>query len=105
MTGQTIPISTAEEMIRDYYDYMTNLGVNMEEQTQSVSFTSKAVLDYLNNVMASTDELRVFMGSYPPDHGVAGRTTVILWPYRDGQPATDDDDNKIEPFNEGHGNP
>ena len=104
MAGQTVPISTAEDMIRDYYDYMTNLGVNMEEQTQSISFSASAVMEYLSEPMASADELRVFMGLYPAEHEQAGRTTVILWPYLNGQPL-EQGGNPIEPFNDGKGNP
>jgi len=105
MAGQTIPISTANQMIAEYFAYMSNLGVNMEDQTQSVSFTSNTVMDYLNNVMPNADELRVFMETYPPEHPHAGRTSVILWPFKNGEPALDSNDESFEPFNEGTGTP
>jgi hypothetical protein len=100
MAGQTISVGTADDMISDYNDYMTNLGVNMEKQTQSVSFTASAVMEWLSQVMGSADELRVFIGLYPPEHEKAGRTTIILWPYLNDQPLENTD-----PFNDGMGQP
>jgi hypothetical protein len=100
MAGQTIPVSKADDMIKAYYDFMTNLGVNMEEQTQSISFTANILMDWLKETLEKADELRVFMGLYPPEHAHAGRTTVILWPYLKGQRLTN-----VEPFNDGTGRP
>ncbi|MEI9911813.1 MAG: hypothetical protein WDO71_20510 [Bacteroidota bacterium] len=66
-TGKPIPAGTADVMIKDYFDYMTKLGVDMKKQTQSVSFTGSAVMEWLAGVMPKADELRVFMGLYPKD--------------------------------------
>jgi hypothetical protein len=57
-------------------------------------------MDWLNKTMAPADELKVFMGLYPPGHEQEGRTTVILWPYLKEKPLQD-----IDPFNEGQGLP
>jgi hypothetical protein len=111
--GKTIPVSTANDMIKGYFDYMTKQGVDMNKQTQSVSFTGSTVMEWLSTVMPRADELRVFMGFYPEGHAQAGRTTVILWPYKDGRPATkpmaDGKDGggneELDPFNEGTGQP
>lgn len=111
-TGKPIPASTANDMIKAYFDYMTKLGVDMKKQTQSVTFTGSTVMTWLTEVMPRADELRVFMGVYPEGHDQAGRTTVILWPYKDGQPATKpiegkggDDGEDFDPYNDGQGNP
>ncbi|MBL7741931.1 MAG: hypothetical protein JNN00_00520 [Chitinophagaceae bacterium] len=112
MTGKPIPVSEANDMSKAYVDYMTKLGVDMNNQTQSVSFTGETVMSWLNNIMPRADELRVFMGRYPEGHEQAGRTTVILWPYKDGKPVNrpsaqgkDGDDEPADPFNQGQGNP
>lgn len=110
-TGKPIPAGTADVMIKDYFDYMTKHGVDMKKQTQSVSFTGSTVMEWLVEVMPRADELRVFMGFYPEGHAQAGRTTVILWPYKDGNPATSPIEgkggggNRLDPFNDGAGNP
>jgi hypothetical protein len=103
MAGQPIPIATANKMIKDYLGYMASLGVDMHDQTQSVSFSSAELMAWLNDVMPSADELRIFMGCYPAGQPNAGRTTLILWPYRSGAPAMDSGFAAagIEPFNEG----
>jgi len=84
----------------------------MEHQTQSVSFTNDAFADWLSTVTPFTDELRVFMGVYPDGHAQAGRTTVILWPYKDGRPASKpltigkgNGNEDLPPYNEGTGHP
>jgi hypothetical protein len=112
MAGKPIPVSTANEMKRLYIDYMVKLGVDMDHQTQSVSFTNDAFADWLSTVKPFTDELWVFMGVYPEGHEQAGRTTVILWPYKDGKPASkpltlgkDGDNEGLPPYNDGAGNP
>src|SRR5215207_9541056 len=86
MPGKPITKATADEMITEYIGYMSGLGVDMTNQTQSVSFTGITVMSWLNKRMSEADELKVFMGLYPPGHIKAGHTTVILWPYKDGQP-------------------
>jgi hypothetical protein len=114
MTNKPIPVSTANDMITGYISFMTGLKVDMSKQTQSVSFTSSALMDWLSGTMPYADELRVCMGMYPPGHEQAGRTTVILWPYKNGNQATKPitagkdgggDDEKIPPYNEGGGLP
>jgi hypothetical protein len=87
MPGRPISKTTADSLIAEYISYMTNLGVDMNKQTQSVSFTATTVMKWLDRKLAEgADELKVFMGLYPPGHTQAGHTTVILWPYKDGQP-------------------
>lgn len=111
--GKPIPASTAKDMIKAYFDYMTKQGVDMSKQTQSVTFTGSAVMTWLGEVMPRTDELRVFMGRYPEGHDQAGRTTVILWPYKDGNPSTKpmtdgkggSGEEEFDPFNDGTGQP
>lgn len=55
---------------------------------------------------------RVCLGVYPKDDPNAGRITVILWPYKNGQPAEapmaegkSGSDGKIPPYNNGGLNP
>ena len=103
MAGQTIPVDTADQMVTKYIEYMTGLGVNMEEQTQSVSFSIGTLMTWLNSVSGQCDEIRIFMGAYP-DGGQEGRTTVVLWPYRNGSPAESTTE-ELPPFNEGTGHP
>ena len=104
MAGQTISVDTAGQMLTKYTDYMTGLGVNMEEQTQSVSFSIGPLMHWLNSVSADSDEIRIFMGAYPDGEPQAGRTTVVLWPYKDGSPAESTTE-ELPPFNDGAGNP
>lgn len=105
MADKPIPADTANEMIKGYLEYMNALGVDMNKQTQSVSFGSAALLPWLTGVMRSADELRIFTGLYPPGHTNAGHTTVILWPYLKDKPATDGSGAIIDPFNDGLGHP
>jgi hypothetical protein len=105
MADQPIPVSTANKTISEYSKYMTNLGVNMNQQTQSVSFSRTTVMHWLGIVMPFADELRIFMGTYPDGNPHAGRTTVILWPYLNGNPATDGTGAGIDPYNDGAGIP
>jgi hypothetical protein len=105
MAGQPISISTAESMVRSYVDYMTSLGVNMEEQTQDVAFTSNSLSEWMAEAMQHANEIKIFMGVYPEDAPSAGRLTVILWPYQDGERAKDTEGNEIEPFNDGQNGP
>ena len=110
MANQPIPVEQANEMIAQYIEYMTKLGVDMQKQTQSISFTSKEFLVWLNETMPFADELRVCLGVYPPGDENPGRITSILWPYKDGRPATwpktegkdgEDDPDEIPPYNGG----
>jgi hypothetical protein len=86
MPGKPISKVTADGMIKEYIGYMSGLGVDMENQTQSVSFTATTIMGWLSRKMTDADELKIFMGLYPPGHEKAGHTTVILWPYKNGQP-------------------
>lgn len=99
MPGQTITVALAEEYSKEYVAYMEGLGVNMEEQTQSVSFTGETFQNWVDDVMPFSDEIRIFMGRY-----ANGRTSVVLWAYSGGQPAMDGP-TVLEPYNDGSGNP
>lgn len=108
MPNRPIPVSKANEMINEYITYMQQHGVDMQKQTHSVSFAGKELMEWLNGVMPYADEIRIFMGDYPKDDPNAGRTTVILWPYKDGKPAKKPDiqgkdggDTDVEPYNDG----
>jgi hypothetical protein len=108
MAGKAISVADANLMIAEYASFMHGLGVSMATQTQDVAFTGSALSTWLGNVMPYADELRIFMGVYPLGNPRAGRTTVIIWPYKNGVPATDGGfrgGNAIEPFNDGMGNP
>ncbi|HEX2627959.1 MAG TPA: hypothetical protein VHM26_03080 [Chitinophagaceae bacterium] len=109
------PISTelANEMIKNYLSYMTDHGINMEDQTHCVEFSSNALLGWMGSVSAETDQFRLCFGRYPDSHPYAGRLTVIVWPYKNGQPAIvppwglpgGDPCEEVDPFNEGTLNP
>ena len=106
MANRPIPIDEANAMIQQYSSYMKGLGVDMAKQTHSVSFTAPEFLSWLDEVKPYTDEFRIFMGDYPSGKPDAGRTTVIIWPYKDGQPATkpegkDGGGNGIPTYNQG----
>ncbi len=110
MPNQPIPVADANLMITSYFSYMQGLGVSMAQQTQSVSFEKNALKAWLEEIWPYADELRVFMGEYPVGHVHAGRTTVILWPYKDGNPSTKPGplpagEIEIDPFNDGSLNP
>jgi hypothetical protein len=112
MANRPIPISEANDMIQYYLGYMSEHHVDMNKQTHSVSFTAPELMQWLNEVMPYADELRVCEGVYLPGHEHAGRITVILWPYKNGKPATRPDgdgksggNNGINPYNHGQGNP
>jgi len=107
MPNQSIPVETANGMIQEYLTYMQEHEIDMEHQTHSVSFDFTILQEWLKDVSDYTDELRICMGVYPSGEN-AGRITTILWPYKDGQPATrpgEGGDVEIEPFNEGNGLP
>jgi hypothetical protein len=108
MANQPISVETANSMISAYQKYMVDHGVNMEEQTKCVCFDMAALNDWLAEVTPYSDEIRMFNGLY--DSGTqVNRTTVIFWPYKDGQPAKIQQaisgDNFIEPFNDGRLDP
>jgi len=87
MPNQPIPVTQANAMIKTYTTYMQNLGVDMQKQTQSVSFKLPELMAWLSKMTELADEIRICMGDYPAGHPQAGRTTVILWPYKNGKPA------------------
>ena len=104
MANQPIPVSTANAMIETYLNYMSHLGVDMERQTHSVAFSSGDLKDWMDSVVVHADEFRICLGVYPSGPN-AGRISTIIWPYYNGQPATDEQQNEIEPFNDGNGHP
>lgn len=85
--SKPIPPSQGTAMIKTYEAYMRTLGVDMKKQTHSVSFKLPELMAWLSKMAPIADEIRVFMGDYPDGAQEAGRTTVILWPYKDGRPA------------------
>lgn len=87
MPNQPIPVSQATAMVKAYTSYMQTLGVDMQKQTHSVAFTLPELITWLTKMTELADEIRVCMGDYPAGDPQAGRTTVILWPYKNGQPA------------------
>ena len=102
MTGKTIPVIDAENMIQEYLNYIKNPS-DMSTQTQSVSFSGPELMAFLNQIMPREDELRVCFGRYPAGHAQAGRMTVILWPYKSGEPTKTNP--KDPPYNDGTGQP
>lgn len=88
MKNGPISVELANRMISEHITYMKTRGIDMSKQTQSVSFTSKELMNWLRDVMPAADELRVFLGAYGKEDSNAGRVTVILWPYKNGQPTT-----------------
>lgn len=112
MPNRPISVALANAMIKDYIGYMTQHGINMQDQTHCVEFSSDALLGWMGKVSAQADQFRVCFGRYPDGHEHAGRLSAIVWPYKDGKPAKkttvegkggEEDD--IEPFNEGSLNP
>jgi hypothetical protein len=109
MPNQPIPVNTANAMISTYVNYMKGLGVNMNAQTLNVSFTTPELMAWMDDVRAFTDEFRICVGVYPDGESKAGRITAIIWPYKDGRPATRPDEQGksgggssfIKPFNDG----
>lgn len=87
MPNRPIPITEANTMIKAYSTYMTTLGVDMKKQTQAVAFKLPELISWLSKMTEVADEIRICMGDYPAGHPEAGRTTVILWPYKNGQPS------------------
>ncbi len=88
MENGPIPASVAFAMIEEYLVYMRSKGIDMDKQTHSVSFTKDKLMDWLGKNMIPADELRICLGAYGKGDENAGRITVILWPYKDGQPTT-----------------
>jgi hypothetical protein len=110
MANKPISVAMANAMIQQNISYMSGLGVNMANQTESVSFDGRTLQQWLTGVMPYADELRICLGVYPPGNPNAGRITTILWPYKNGQPATMPSVGAgaaalIEPFNEGQQHP
>ena len=83
-----IPVSEANLMIEEY-ERSTEPTTELTKKTFTVSFTGRELMDWLTEKMALADELKIFFGKYPKEDPQAGRVTVILWPYKDGQPLTD----------------
>lgn len=112
MANQPIPVSEANDMIQAYLEYMTRLGVDMSKQTHSVSFTAPELSKWMETVKSYTDEYRMCLGVYPGGEN-AGRMTVIVWPYKNGKPATKPDTEGksgggggfAPPYNQGQLNP
>ena len=88
MENHPIPVGDANIMIEEYIKNSKELEVNPTKKTYSVSFTAPDLMKWLSQTMPLADELRVCLAMYPKDHVHAGRVTVILWPYKDGAPAT-----------------
>ena len=88
MKNHPIPVSEANAMIGEYLNYLKQHGIDPEKQTQSISFTGVELMSWLRSNMHDPDELRICLGVYPAGHENAGRITAILWPYKDGKPAT-----------------
>ncbi len=111
MANEPIPVSIAISMMEEYILYMRAKGIDMEKQTHSISFTSKELMTWLNETMPVADELRVCLGAYGKNESNAGRITVILWPYKDGQPTmlpfleSKDAPSPTPPYNTGGLNP
>ena len=112
MENCPIPVDVANKMIEEYINYLKQLGIDPDRQSQSVSFTGKELMAWMTQTMPFADELRVCLGVYPKGESNAGRITVILWPYKNGQPATrplsegkDGTDEKVPPYNNGGLNP
>jgi hypothetical protein len=110
MENRPIPVSEANAMIEEYNKYEQQHGINPTTQTQSVSFTGPELMKWLTDTMPYADELRICFGTYVSGNPNAGRVTAILWPYKDGQPASypiegKDDGDKIPPYNQGGLNP
>lgn len=112
-----ISVPTANLMIEAYTKYMEGHSINMNQQTHCVIFPTSQLNEWMNKVTPYCDEFRIYNGLYPAGEH-ENRTTVILWPYKDGQPArwpetengygdgdNDDGDGLIQPYNEGHLNP
>lgn len=88
MENGPISVSVANSMIEEYLQYMKAQGIDMDKQTHSISFTRDKLMDWLTRNMEGADELRICLGAYGKDESNAGRITVILWPYKDGEPFT-----------------
>ena len=106
MENRPIPVSEANVMIEQFIKYEQQQGIDPGKQTQSVSFTGNELMIWLNQTMPYADELRVCFGVYPTGDPNAGRVTVILWPYKNGEPASEpiegkDGGGKIPPYNQG----
>jgi hypothetical protein len=106
-----IPVITANAMKEAYLGYMTLHSVNMQYQTHSVSFPSIDLVKWMHELqeLNLVDEFRFFAGVYAPPSPHAGRITVIIWPYKNGEPAIDTTHGnggvEIEPYNDGTLNP
>jgi hypothetical protein len=113
MAGRPIPVATASDMTKLYADYIQYLPVPTSKKTESVSFTFAELTDWLRLVEPYSDELRICLSVYPDTSPDVGRVTAILWPYKDGQPATwplaegkdGGGDQGVPPYNEGSMNP
>jgi hypothetical protein len=101
MAGQPIAANAAETLMSNYAAYMTSLGVDMGEQTESVSFSLSDLVTWLNSIASQTDEIRASLGSYGDNSPDKNRLTVILWPYRAGNRAVNGSNQEIDPYNEG----
>lgn len=113
MAGRPIPVATASEMTKLYADYVQYLPVPSTKKTEYVSFSFAEFMSWLKQVEPYADELRICLGVYsviPPDDG---RVTAILWPYKNGEPATQpfvegkdgSGDQGVPPYNEGSTGP
>lgn len=108
MPNRVIPVSQADAMVDEYLKFMKKHGMDTQKQTHNIAFSTRELLDWMQKVKDTTDEFRVVLGVYPPEHANAGRLTAIVWPYKNGKPALKpvvgkdgDDDEEEDPYNEG----
>lgn len=113
MAGKPIPIITANAMNKMYAEYVQQLPVAAGRKTEYVSFTFKELMAYLNEAAPYTDEIRIYLGMTAEPSPDPGRVTTIIWPYKNGRPATrplaegkdGGDGEGFPPYDEGNGNP
>ena len=110
--GKPIPIATANTMISHYVDHVKKLQTESKKKTEYVIFSLPQLMAWLKEVEPYSDELKICLGVHPKDGSDPDRLTVILWPMKGNEPASQPNEGKdggggggINPYNDGNSGP
>lgn len=96
--GGEIPVSIGADMLKDYQGF--KITHDLQSQTDNITFTFSDLVKWMTSVESESDELVVCLATDPNN-----MLTVVLWPYKNGQPAVDSNGDLLKPYNYGHRRP
>lgn len=110
VSGSTISPQDALDGLLGYEKFNTHKNI---DQTFVVRFDTQKLMTWLSSVQANTDEVNMLFSAVPkdpnkPDEIVNLRYTIIIWPYKNSKPSTQDGKETsevLEPYNIGNRHP